>query len=400
MYARAQTKNAAGLTLIALETPMPRSRNRWSSASTYTLFLSAACVVYVPSPPPAAAPESPQQQEAAKTKPTGAEAPGSAGKVSPTQGARRPASAAAVAKPVVRRARRPPRPPTGVTQVLVVPPPTAGITASDLGTPFGADFSPIVGAAGATLFPKAQSLGRIEHREYHHDLVAIDTEQAFSAWLSGWGATLDGGTARSQRHVVFYASELVACEQVDDRTAMRQPPAGAHYYLARVCYGSRLDERVSGDSRSFHAGLKASLFGFGGGFKAFASENKLTHAIQSIGLQRRQGCNAITFPDPAAFQECFGDGGSDGQTIVLVEWRTIPGRTPPRKGIAWGAAPRLANCGGTREDCRPCQRWRFDRVTFDVPSAKSDWGGSAGQSHQNLMDFDRLRRDLRGGWWL
>ena len=27
-------------------------------------------------------------------------------------------------------------------------------------------------------------------------------------------------------------------------------------------------------------------------------------------------------------------------------------------------------------------------------------GAWAGQSHQNLMDFDRLRRDLRGGWWL
>jgi hypothetical protein len=116
----------------------------------------------------------------------------------------------------VRRARRPPRPPTGITQVLVVPPPTAGISANDLGTPFAADFSPIVGAGGATLFPKAQNLGRTEHREYHHDVVAIDNEQAFSAWLSGWGATLDGGAAKSQRHVVFYASEIVACEQVDD----------------------------------------------------------------------------------------------------------------------------------------------------------------------------------------
>ncbi len=273
--------------------------------------------------------------------------------------------------PRVRAAARIPPPPT-TDDVIIAPPPTLTFSERDLGTPYSAEFRAYRGPDGRSLFPRAEIVTDVRTR-YEGGVFAIDTEESLSAHAGAWGVRLSAGTAKTSRYAAHRALQIDRCSWVDDRTAIRNAPPAAVYYPAAVCFGHRYEAVLEGSANQFTAGVKASFLIFSAGLDAFAAQHKLKLDIKADGLKRKDTCTSLTFTDPAAFEACFEPPAS-ASTPIWVEWRVIPGRKPLPGKISWKPT-RTANCGGTSDNCRPCQSWRFESTAFS--DAGADFGSDA-----------------------
>lgn len=270
--------------------------------------------------------------------------------------------------PPVRVVVRIPPPPSS-DDVIIAPPPTITFSERDLGAPYTADFRAYRGPDGRSVFPKGKITNETRTR-YEGSVFSIDTEQALRAHAGAWGVHISANTSSASRFAAQRALQIDRCSWLDDRTAMRTAPPEAVYYPAAICFGHRYEAVLEGSVNQFTAGVKASFLIFSAGLESFAAQHKLKLDIKADGLKRRQGCNALTFSNPAAFETCFEPSAS-APTPIWVEWRVIPGRKPPPGKINWKPS-RVANCGGTAENCRPCKSWKFESLEFSGEG--SDFG--------------------------
>lgn len=263
-------------------------------------------------------------------------------------------------------------PPPSATDVIFAPPPTLTFSEQDLGTPYTAEFRAYRGPDGRSVFPKGK-ISTDTRSRYDGSVFAVDTEQSLRAHAGAWGVQVNADTASSSRFAAQRVLQIDRCSWVDDRTALRNAPPAAVYYPAVVCFGHRYEAVLEGSANQFTAGVKASFLVFSAGLEAFASQHKLKLTIKADGLKRKKDCAGLSFSDPAAFEACF-EPAPTAPTPIWVEWRVIPGRRPPPGKIAWKPT-RTANCGGTQENCRPCQSWRFESLAFSDKGSDFDGPG-------------------------
>lgn len=284
--------------------------------------------------------------------------------------------------------RRTPPPNPGDT--IIAPPPSLAFSRKDLGTPYTADFKAIRGPQGASVFPRGEIIEE-ERTRYDGYNITIDDLQQFKAHAGGWGIEASAGVARSRRFGVRRAVQVSRCEWIDDRTTLRNPPRGAVYYPAAVCYGFRYEAVLEGNRNQFNAGVKAKFLSYSGGLDSFTRNHKLRLTIKAEGLSRKPTCNKVTFQSPEDFVECYTPTTA-APTPIWVEWRVIPNRRAPRRRIDW-IKKNTSNCGGVREDCRPCQRWRFEAAEFSGGGADI---GSSADIRIVIQQPDGAERTLRG----
>ena len=263
-------------------------------------------------------------------------------------------------------------PPPSATDVIIAPPPTLTFSEQDLGTPYTADFQAYRGPEGRSVFPRGK-ISSNDVSRYEGSVFAIDTEQSLRAHAGAWGVQVNAGTLSSSRFAAQRVLQIDRCSWVDDRTALRNAPPAAVYYPAAICFGHRYEAVLEGSATEFSAGVKASFLLFSAGVEGFAAQHRLKLDIKADGLRRKKDCATLTFKDPAAFEACF-EPAQTAPTPVWVEWRVIPGRTPPPGKIAWKPT-RTADCGGTQTNCRPCKSWRFESLSFSGEG--SDFDGPA-----------------------
>lgn len=221
----------------------------------------------------------------------------------------------------------------GQSPISIVATAPVGMGSQHLGRPLGAKFETISGEEGASLFPDAKkrttTLNTIEHK-----VTSIDDSRGLSASVSGWGVfSAEAKNATQTRYASYRASQLERAEELDDATEMRTPPAGAVYYAARIIYGHSFEMVFSGDAKSFNAGVKAKLFGFGGSASGFASQNSLTATAVGRGMQPTDG-NAIFASSAEEIQKAYQATGD--AVPILVEYRSIPSAClPDASPVQW-----------------------------------------------------------------
>jgi hypothetical protein len=158
-----------------------------------------------------------------------------------------------------------------VTLLAIAP---VGIGRDHLGRPVDEDFALLEGAEGATLFPRAEvasnPVASIEHRTHF-----VENSRSLSASASFFGI---GGSAESRgtrRYAVYSALEIEEVIEIDDTGAMEAPPESAKFYLWRIHYGHSFEAMVSGETRSFHTGVRARFAAASGEISTFAETERL-----------------------------------------------------------------------------------------------------------------------------
>ncbi len=190
-----------------------------------------------------------------------------------------------------------------------------------LGRPINDRFEPMVGEEGVSLFPAAETFNTPLYTMEHKSFV-IENQRSFDAHASVWGVSGSGGSDSSMRYASFRAQQLESVFEIDDATAMREPPPGAAYYVSRVFVGHSYEAVFSGSSNSFHAGVSGSFLVASGSMDVFAERHRLTTTAFGRGLEPNNG-NALFARSADEIERAYSTSGEP--VPVLVEYRRIPG---------------------------------------------------------------------------
>lgn len=204
-----------------------------------------------------------------------------------------------------------------VTILAVAP---VGIGREHLGRPVDEDFALLEGGAGATLFPRAEvndnPVASIEHRTHF-----VENSRSLSANASFFGI---GGSVESRstrRYAVYSALEIAEVAEIDDTGAMEAPPDDAKFYLWRIHYGHSFEAMVSGETRSFHTGVRARFAGASGAITSFADTEHLESVISGRGLEPSSG-DAIFARTEDEIERAYRTSGE--AVPIQVEYRSVP----------------------------------------------------------------------------
>lgn len=242
-----------------------------------------------------------------------------------------------------------------------------GMSVMDLGRPYNARFKPLRSGQGKSLFPEAGEPRKTRQHSASHELVFARSRETLNANASVWFAGASTGYSRSNRYASYRAQQVTAVFQIDDTTPMREPSEEAVYYPWRIFKGRSYESVLSGNASDFHTGVTADLKVFSGSFEAFAEEHNLEWSAHARGLTPKSG-NAIFARTQDEIERSYEQ--SPRPVVILVEWRTIPGRKAPKgKRIAWTKLKK--GCAG-EPGCEPCSTWSISRLDFAVPRRKSN----------------------------
>jgi hypothetical protein len=204
-----------------------------------------------------------------------------------------------------------------------------------LGTPLDSHFQPLQ-SAGSTLFPGAPvTTMRVD--DFEHDYSRISDTSNLDANLSAWGGVLGirggMGTSSAYRFAVYRAYDVQSVTSVDDRYPHRQPPPGAVWYPVRIYWGHSYEVTCYGDARRFTTSLAAKLMLAKGGVSAMNGHDGVQCRLTGRGLEPKKA-GAIFAGSPQEVRAAYDDVGPPSP--IYVEYRAIPGATPPPPGqITW-----------------------------------------------------------------
>lgn len=217
----------------------------------------------------------------------------------------------------------------GVAQIFATAPP--GIGREQLGMPLGRRFQPMAGAGASSLFPSGQ-VQEIPQHTVEQEVYRATTRVQLEANVSAWGlGGLNAGGSDTERFASYRARIINRAFQVDDRTAMRAPPPGAFFYLAKVYYGHTFEAVFHADENTFHAGVAADLEIVNVDIQTFASQNRLRYEIRGKGLKPKT-VNALLARTERDITENYT---IEYEAPIFVEYRTIPGMRLDDAEIGW-----------------------------------------------------------------
>jgi hypothetical protein len=216
--------------------------------------------------------------------------------------------------------------------ITVKAPAPIGLGIHHLGRPVDADFQPIPGEAGKSLFVtdtvRTTTVNSIEHK-----FTTIETTRGFSANVRAWAFAAGASTRTTNRYASYHAYQIADVREIDDATQMNTAPPGAVYYLWRIHYGHSFEMVVSGEDRSFTTNVRAEFLVAGGGISAFASSHNLAATAIGRGLEPLTG-EAIFATSTSQITSSYT---SKGEPVpIFAEYRSIPKTCiPPDEQINW-----------------------------------------------------------------
>lgn len=238
------------------------------------------------------------------------------------------ATAAVPARPAVA-AQASWSPPPGPRQDLIaIAQSFPGLDERSLGSLFDAKLRPLYGAANLFPTPVVQRIPRHDMRHSFERLTdAIQLDLGFRQFMAGLGTSWSA----SHSYQLYRALQLAEVVTLDERQAMREPPAEAVFYLAEVRTGASYDMfvRDTQTSQSDFAGLD------GFSIEQIQSQGRYQITQRGSGLAPTTG-SAIFAMTPSQVASAYATSG----TPVAIElvFRTIPTRTFERKKLP---APRV-----------------------------------------------------------
>ena len=185
--------------------------------------MSAACAEEQPPPPRPWGPPPgyPQQQYPAQNQPPPA-----------------PGQPAPVFQPIPR-----PHPPVAYgAGVAVHATSPAWMSVSYLGAPLDANFQPLRGAAAALPVFSGGALPQAPVKQFESDLYQADKQLEFGANVSTWVVDASVQYDTSTRFLSQRARYVDSAVELNERSAMNQPPPGAVWYVGKIYFGGTYDE--------------------------------------------------------------------------------------------------------------------------------------------------------------
>lgn len=215
-------------------------------------------------------------------------------------------------------------PPPGPRQDLIaIAQSFPGLDERSLGSLFDAKLRPLYGAANLFLTPVVQRIPRHDMRHSFEQLTdAIQLDLGFRQLMAGLGTSWNA----SHRYQLYRALQLAEVVTLDERQAMREPPAEAVFYLAEVRTGASYDMFVR-DTQTSQRDF-AGLDGFS--IEQLQSQGRYQITQRGSGLAPTTG-SAIFAMTPSQVASAYAASG----TPVAIElvFRTIPTRTFERKKL-------------------------------------------------------------------
>lgn len=195
-----------------------------------------------------------------------------------------------------------------------------GISRDHLGRPVDESFELLEGADGASLFPRAEiarnAVDSVEHRTHF-----VENSRSLSASASYFGIGGSVEVQRSRRYAVYSALEIEDVSEIDDTGEMAPAPDAAKFYLWRIHYGHSFEAMVSGETNSFHTGVRARFGVASGEIATFAETESLEAIISGRGLEPVDG-GALFARTEDEIERSYRTSGE--AVPISVEYRSIP----------------------------------------------------------------------------
>lgn len=254
-----------------------------------------------------------------------------------------------------------------------------GFSLNHLGKPYTADFVPLQGAEGRSLFPDAGPPSVSPQAYMEHAFVFADSEEVLAANASAWNLALGYGARTSRRFASYRAVQVGEVHEIDDTSPIRPSNLNAVYYPWKVYLGHSYEVLLEGDEAEFHSGARADLLAASAGVDDFARRHHLS--FRAVGYGLRPTSNKAIFARTQDEIRAHYAAESDRAVPILVEWREIPGRRANVTPIAWTSLQQ--GCAG-QKGCEPCEEWEFSYIEWQLP--ESDPSGNKWDSVHGLPD--------------
>lgn len=225
-------------------------------------------------------------------------------------------------------------PPVPRTTIFATAPDAIGL--QHLGRPYDVHFEPLAGPESRPIFDGSASVTQTDINSFEHRFASFEDTITLGANFSGWGISGDAGVTTTQRYAVFRAYQVAYVREIDDTHPVRHLPSDASFYLARIYYGHRYEAILSGDARTFNAGVRAAFVVASGGVAAFAGRAGLQVSYRGRGFVPNDGI-AIFARTPEEITSAYSARGEP--VAIFVDYRSIPERRgSPATPIEWAAS--------------------------------------------------------------
>jgi hypothetical protein len=243
---------------------------------------------------------------------------------------------------------------------------SATFSEASLGFPYRADFEPVRGRDGQSLFEA--SISTEPRGDIDVEYKVVEESQGDRASVGILSFDIGGSSSSGKTYFVLRAYELREAKLLRDQgVKIRRPPKGAAYYPSAVLKGHAFEIVFEADSRSTSEEMKLSFEGlFGLELESWAKRHKLKTSIQGRGLKASgpELC-ALQKKDPrAAMAECWE---RTDPVPLFVEWTPVPGFEPPAPEPASNTKIAPKACTPGAPGCEPCRTWHLTRIKFIAP---------------------------------
>jgi hypothetical protein len=213
------------------------------------------------------------------------------------------------------------------------------LSLDDLGRPCDSHFHVVSGQQGSAVY-RVKTQPDTQVQQIKAEFVEFQNSLALDAGFSGWGVEADAGSETDRRYLAYRMYEITERRVVDDAGIgpLREVPPSVSCYVGAIYLGHSMEVVMSGDSRTFHAGIKARfLTQVFGDLRTAATESGLRVDVQGRGL-KPVGPELAMLKSSDDVSRYYRR--SDKPVPILVEYRSFPA-TPFEVGnaIAFAAPP-------------------------------------------------------------
>jgi hypothetical protein len=212
------------------------------------------------------------------------------------------------------------------------------ISEADLGRPYTANFTPVTGKDGRSLFPSVRGARKNQVNTWAAEFIDVDNTRVLRANASAWGIAEGSLSAASQNRYLVYRVRVVEhVLELDDTTEQRplEPSSAAAYYVRKIYFGRIYQIVISGSQDKLTGKLALGIKALGPRFGAEYVRDNYKLSVSQSGKGMKPTSDAVFATSPEEIKAAYKDMGPP--VPILVEYRRIPGtKVEPPESIDWG----------------------------------------------------------------